>query len=387
MQPIQPSHFSALPSSSIRDRTIVSITNASERTFPVRRSLLILPILLLVLSTAASAEDPIAKSVVKIHSTIRQPDYLRPWNKGNAQESSGSGFVLDGKRILTNAHVVNYASQIFVQATKHRGVPAKVTAIAPMMDMAILEVDNPSFFDGRPPLTVSSDVPSLKQTVSVYGYPMGGEEISITQGIVSRIECTNINGFVSGLRIQIDAAVNPGNSGGPVIADGKVVGLVFSKITRGENIGYLLAGDEVRLFLSEIDHGVYRGKPVFWGYTQPTENEALRAKLGLTKETGVLFVRPLGAGPDFPLKKWDVLLCLGGQSLDNQGNVKITDDLRVNYEYLVPKLTQKGRVKATVFRDKKNSIWRFPFRRKETSSSRTSWASTRATSSTARLYL
>ncbi len=182
---------------------------------------------------------------------------------------------------------------------------------------------------------------------------MGGEEISITQGIVSRIECTNINGFVSGLRIQIDAAINPGNSGGPVIADGKVAGVVFSKITRGENIGYLLAADEVRLFLSAIDHGVYRGKPVFWGYTQATENEALRAKLGLTKETGVLFVRPLGAGSDFPLKKWDVLLCLGGQSLDNQGNVKIKDDLRVNYEYLVPKLAQKGRLKATVFRDKK----------------------------------
>ena len=232
-------------------------------------------------------------------------------------------------------------------------VPAKVAAVAPMMDMAILEVDNPSFFDGRPPLTVAGDIPSLKQTVSVYGYPMGGEEISITQGIVSRIECTNINGFVSGLRIQIDAAINPGNSGGPVIADGKVAGLVFSKITRGENIGYLLAADEIRLFLNAIDHGVYRGKPMFWGYTQPTENEALRAKLGLTKETGVLFVRPLGAGPDFPLKKWDVLLCLGGQPLDNQGNVKIKDDLRVNYEYLVPKLAQKGHVKATVFRDKK----------------------------------
>jgi hypothetical protein len=129
--------------------------------------------------------------------------------------------------------------------------------------------------------------------------------------------------------------------------------LVFSKITQGENIGYLLAAEEIRLFLNAIDHGVYRGKPMFWGFTQSTENEALRAKLGLTKETGVLFVRPLGAGPDFPLKEWDVLLSLGGQPLDNQGNVKIKEDLRVNFQYLVAKLAQKGRIKATVFRDKK----------------------------------
>ena len=48
---------------------------------------------------------------------------------------------------------------------------------------------------------------------------------------------------------QIDAAINPGNSGGPAVADGKIVGLVYSKIVQGENIGYLLAADEVRMFL------------------------------------------------------------------------------------------------------------------------------------------
>ena len=100
------------------DATEQFITTNLERTPTVRRTPVIFPIALLLLLTAANAEDPIAKSVVKIHSTIRQPDYVRPWNKGNAQEASGSGFILNGKRILTNAHVVNYASQILCRRTK-----------------------------------------------------------------------------------------------------------------------------------------------------------------------------------------------------------------------------------------------------------------------------
>ena len=63
-----------------------------------------------------------------------------------------------------------------------------MVAIAPGIDLAVLEVDKPSFFDGRPPLPLADGIATVKQTVSVYGYPIGGEQISVTQGIVSRIE-------------------------------------------------------------------------------------------------------------------------------------------------------------------------------------------------------
>ena len=208
--------------------------------------------LLLTLSALAEAKDQVANSVVKIHVTSRQPDFVRPWNKGNPEESSGSGAIIEGNRILTNAHVVLYASQIFVQAdqTTER-VPAKVVAIAPGLDLAVLRVEKPAFFEGRPPLPLADDIPAVKQTVSVYGYPIGGEQISVTQGIVSRIECTTIYCLVRGLRIQIDAALNPGNSGGPAVADGKIVGLVHSKLSKGENIGYLIAAGEIQRFLKD----------------------------------------------------------------------------------------------------------------------------------------
>ena len=296
-----------------------------------------------------------ANSVVKIHVTRRQPDFVRPWNKGNPEESSGSGAIIEGNRILTNAHVVLYASQIFVQAdqTTER-VPAKVVAIAPGLDLAVLRVDKPAFFEGRPPLPLADDIPAVKQTVSVYGYPIGGEQISVTQGIVSRIECTTIYCLVRGLRIQIDAALNPGNSGGPAVADGKIVGLVHSKLSKGENIGYLIAAGEIQRFLKDSQGGAYPGKPQIWDYLESTENEALRAKLGMDKETGMLVTCPFSSAADYPLKRWDVITHVGGQPVDNQGNVKIRDDLRVLFQYLVPKLAKDGRVKLTVFRGRKS---------------------------------
>lgn len=322
-------------------------------------------LVLLTLSAWAEAKDPVANSVVKIHVTRRDPDFTRPWNKGNPQEGGGSGVIIDGKRILTNAHVVLYASQIFVQAdqTTER-VPAKATAIAPGIDLAIVEVEKASFFDERPALPLSDEIPALKQTVNVYGYPIGGDQMCITQGIVSRIEYAPIYCLVRGLRIQIDAALNPGNSGGPAVADGRLVGLVNSKFAKGENIGYLIAADEIRMFLDDVQDGTYRGKLQLWDHLESTENEALRAKLGLDseKQTGLLVSHPFSHTDDYPLKRWDVITRIGYHPLDNQGNVKIGDDLRLSFQYFVPKLAKEGSVQLTVFRDGKLSDVQVPVR-------------------------
>ena len=291
----------------------------------------------LVFSALAEAKDPVPNSVVKIYVTRREPDFYRPWNKANPEEASGSGVVIEGKRILTNAHVVLYASQIFVQADQSTDrLPAKMTVIAPGIDLALVELEKPAFFDDHPPLPLADGIAALKQAVNVYGYPIGGEQMSITQGIVSRIECTTIYCLVRGLRIQIDAALNPGNSGGPAVADGKIVGLVHSKFSKGENIGYLIAADEIRMFLKDVQAGAYHGKPQLWDHLESTENEALRAKLGLdkAKQTGVLVSHPFRSTDDYPLKKWDVITRIGDHPVDSQGDVKVRDDLRLQFQYL-----------------------------------------------------
>ena len=94
-----------------------------------------------------------------------------------------------------------------------------------------------------------------------YGFPTGGTSLSITKGIVSRIEFVPYSFPTSGLRIQIDAAINPGNSGGPAVAGDKMIGLAFSHMVNAENIGYIIPNEEIELFLKDVADGQYDGKP------------------------------------------------------------------------------------------------------------------------------
>ena len=121
---------------------------------------------------------------------------------------------------------------------------------------------------------------------------------------MSRIEFSPYYHFVMGLRVQIDAALNPGNSGGPAFSKGRLVGLVFSHIPTAQNIGYLIPVEEIRMFLDDLADGTYNGKPQILDLLQTVENDALRAKLGLPKGTGGLMVtEPYRNDGGYPLKE------------------------------------------------------------------------------------
>src|ERR1700716_2203515 len=146
---------------------------------------------------------------------MRYPDHSKPWTKQAPSEATASGVVIEGRRILTNAHVVLYATQVQIQANAAGDkMPATVLAVAPGIDLAVLQLDDAAFFDTHPPVARASKLPQIKDAVLAYGFPTGGNSLSITKGIVSRIEFAAYNFPVSGLRIQVDAAINPGNSGG-----------------------------------------------------------------------------------------------------------------------------------------------------------------------------
>ena len=300
----------------------------------------------------AAATDAVANSVVKIFATMRYPDTARPWTKQAPTEVTASGVIIDGKRILTNAHVVLYATQIQIQAN-HAGdkIAAKVTAVAPGIDLALLTVDDDSFFDSHPPLARADTLPDNRDSVLAYGYPVGGTSLSITKGIVSRIEFTPYSISVSGLRIQIDAAINPGNSGGPAIAGEKMIGLVFSHLGGAENIGYIIPNEEIDLFLKDIAAGHYGGKPAMYDEIQTLENPALRAFLKLDKSVeGVVVHRPYRTDSAYPLKEWDVITRIGDTPIDDQGMVKLGANLRVRFQYLVQQVAKNGVVPLTVVR-------------------------------------
>ena len=304
---------------------------------------------------AGEAVQPQAleNSVVKIFSTMRQPDPFKPWTKQAPSEVTASGVVIEGKRILTNAHAVLYASQVQVQANAAGDkVSATVLAIAPGIDLAVLQLDDPSFFDGHPPVARALKLPQIKDSVLAYGFPTGGSSLSITKGIVSRIEFASYNYPVSGLRIQIDAAINPGNSGGPAIAGDKMIGLAFSRLGGDtQNIGYIIPNEEVDLFLKDIADGHYDGKPSMYDDLQTLENPALRQFLKLDKSVeGMVVHRPDKTDASYPLKEWDVITRIGDTPIDNQGMVKIDKDLRVNFAYMIQRVTKDDKLPLTVVR-------------------------------------
>ncbi|WZO98438.1 trypsin-like peptidase domain-containing protein [Isosphaeraceae bacterium EP7] len=301
-----------------------------------------------------AGEGAIRDSVVKVYATMRSPDPLRPWTKASPREGSGTGVVIEGKRILTNAHVVLYASQVFVQPHQSgQKVSATVESIAPGIDLAVLKLDDESFFDKRPPLKRVAELPEVKDSVVVYGYPTGGDSLSVTKGIVSRIEFTGYNNQTSGLRIQVDAAINPGNSGGPALVNDAMIGLAFSRLGTADNIGYIIPTEEVDLFLKDVADGKYEGKPAFFDSYQTLENPALRAKLKLPPGTEGMVVKDPAEDVGSTLKTWDVITKVGDREVDSVGKVKAGKNLRLDFRYAVQSLAKDGKVTVSVVRDGK----------------------------------
>jgi S1-C subfamily serine protease len=323
-------------------------------------------VLLAAASLAAQAQDLDAKaaptqspipsrvenSVVKIFSTLRRPDPYKPWTKATPQDVTGSGVIIEGKRILTNAHVVGYASQVEIQASQDGDkVPATVVAVARGMDLALLKLEDESYFDKHPALPRASVLPDVREQVFAYGYPMGGNSLSITKGIVSRVEFVPYGFGNAGLRVQIDAPINPGNSGGPVIAGDKMIGLAFSGVAGANNIGYVIPNEEIELFLSDVADGRYDGKPLLLDSIQTLENPALRQHLKLDKSVeGAVVHRPYRSDAAYPLKEWDVITRIGEHPIDNQGMVKLGPNLRVRFQYRVQQVAKDGKVPLTVVR-------------------------------------
>jgi len=330
--------------------------------FPALCTALLLPLATWAdtpLAAAVPAADPVAapsqveNSVVKIYATMRAPDTFRPWTKQAPSDATGSGVVIAGNRILTNAHVVLYASQVQVQANQSgEKISATVEAIAPGIDLAVLKLDDESLFATHHPLPLATTTPEVKDVVMAYGFPTGGSELSITKGIVSRIEFSGYGYGTSGLRIQIDAAINPGNSGGPAVVGDKMIGLAFSTLGGAENIGYIIPTEEIQLFLRDVADGTYDGKPALFDEFQTLENPAIRAFLKLPATTkGLAVNKPASDAADYPLHKWDVITHIGDTPVDEDGMIRIGPNLRVAFGYKAQHIVHDGRIPLTVFRD------------------------------------
>lgn len=309
-------------------------------------------------SAQTATKDILRKSLVRIETVSQDPDYTAPWNTGSIGRGIGAGFVIEGNRILTNAHVVSNARMIWLTRDGDPNrYPATVRHIAHDCDLAMLEPEDPKFFDRMMPLAING-LPEVESTVMVYGYPIGGERPSVTRGIVSRIDFQEYShsGADMHLVIQIDAAINPGNSGGPVMQDGKVVGVAFQGYSGdvAQNTGYMIPTPVVLRFLKDVEDGKYdRYVDLALSYF-PLYNKAARAALGLEDDgVGVMVGDVFGSGSaDGIVKRGDVIVAIDGHPVASDGSVEL-DDSYVEMAELVERKLKGDRVKLDIVRDGK----------------------------------
>ena len=211
-------------------------------------------------SKASDFSDMMSDPVVKVYTAYSSQHPAMPWTNKAQEEATGSGFSIrhDGELcIVTNAHVVADATYVEVRkAGDARKYVATRRKVAHECDLATLTVEDARFWEGVSPLSLGA-MPSLQDEVAVVGYPEGGEGVSITQGVVSRIEIQRYaHSGTSLLAVQIDAAINPGNSGGPALnADGDVVGVAFQLQQESQNIGYVIPVPTIQHFLADAVPG------------------------------------------------------------------------------------------------------------------------------------
>ena len=206
----------------------------------------------------------------------------------------GSGFAYDADHFVTNQHVVADATTVEVRFREGEWASAQVVGTDVYSDLAALRVPSvPAYADS---LSLAGRQPAVGEEVLAIGSPFG-LEASVTRGIVSGVNRSMPTeaGFTIADAIQTDAAVNPGNSGGPLVdLAGRVLGVVRS--ASGENIGFAISAALVdRVVPSLIETGSYRHP--FLGIRLVTVTPAVARANDLERARGVLVVEVLPDGP------------------------------------------------------------------------------------------
>ena len=315
------------------------------------------------------AAPSVMDSVVKVFCVHTQPNYSLPWQRKRQFSSTSSGFMVKGPKgenwLLTNAHSVEYHSQVKIKKRgDDRKFIAKVLSIGEECDVALLSVEDDEFWEGTQPIFFG-DLPALQDSVFVVGYPIGGDTISVTSGVVSRIEVTSYaHGASELLAVQIDAAINSGNSGGPVFSEhGDCIGIAFQSYagSDAENIGYVIPTPVIEHFLTDYErNGGFTGFPSIGIQWQKVESEALRRLAKMEKsQKGVMVrkVQPTGDAANI-LREGDILMSFDGVEIASDGTVPFRSGERIAFSYLTSQKFSGDECELRVLRDGEENTFR-----------------------------
>ncbi|HEX2747490.1 MAG TPA: trypsin-like peptidase domain-containing protein [Verrucomicrobiales bacterium] len=311
--------------------------------------------------TATTSLGAQYEAIVNIECSSLDFDYQTPWNPATPGGGSGTGFMIAPNLFMTNAHVVSDASRLSIKKvgdpTPYR---AKVKFIAHDCDLALLELIKPAkAFEKVKPLKIGDEVPKLDTTVKVVGFPIGGERISVTRGVVSRVDYQEYthSGVDQHLAIQIDAAINPGNSGGPVLQGTSVVGVAFQGYSGSvaQNTGYMIPVPVMKRFLKDVEDGKYDRyvdlSIAHFELLNPAQRKALHLP---DDDAGVLVAHVDEDGScGGVLKPGDVLLAIDGHTIESNGSIDI-DGEQMEMAEVVERKFAGDKLALSIWRDGKS---------------------------------
>lgn len=281
----------------------------------------------------------VQRSVVQTITEHVYPNYTHPWIRSDRGRGTGSGFCVSikGKKyIITNVHCVRNPIKIQLHhAGSSQNVPAKVVYSVEECDLAILETDE-KFLKELPALPIA-EMPKKLEDVYVIGYPLGGLNVSIAIGAVNRIQIIPYLGLTRGIAIQVDAPINFGNSGGPVVnAKGQVVGVAFAgeDDSRTQNMGYMIPTLFLNYVIEKFAAGIpHQGLGSMSFTTQSIVNPAMRERYGLKdSDPGILVTEsqePL-------VMAGDILTHVGKAPIDSDGRIFLDEIVKMASGEVVP---------------------------------------------------
>lgn len=207
-------------------------------------------------------QPQIKDSVVQVFSQIAEFNWLQPYQTPAQKMASGSAFFIDSKgHMITNAHVVNQAKAVTIQIPSmgKEQIEVDIVSVCFDRDIALLKLKDDEYDKvvhalGKINFLKIGDSDKLHRAEEIMyqGFPLGQQGLKSTVGVVSGRE--NMGGRQY---IQIDAATNPGCSGGPSVNfNGEVIGVLNSGITAAQNVGYIIPANELKVVM----HDLYNSK-------------------------------------------------------------------------------------------------------------------------------
>jgi S1-C subfamily serine protease len=299
------------------------------------RNRLLVGLCFIVVSSQVNAGEDLLRSVAQVRVTRYEVEFENPWQKGSGGQYSGSAVLIDDDRLITNAHLVSQALRIDVRrGDSNRWYKAVIEHVSDASDLAILVVKDKSFYKGGKPVAFGKAI-SIGSGVIVVGFPIGGDSVSITEGILSRAEGTTYaHSGINNLTYQLDAAINSGNSGGAVLHRGKLVGISTQVIDEAENIGYAIPIPVINQFIVDVKDGNVDGVPILPFYTQTVFNATQRDYYGIGDRNGLRLTQSAGPEDTRCLADDDIILSVEGFPVGPDGLIQLDKSVSVSIDYL-----------------------------------------------------